>query len=300
MRPAVLSLVLLVPARQAELETLYEVHRDLDDAPRIEAVVTDGHTGLTGAQVAQLPALRVVASSSAGLEGIDRAALDARGIPLANPAPALAEEVADVAMMLLLAGWKDLPALDAHVRSGAWARGEFPLGRTLRGRTLGILGLGNIGTAIARRAESFGLRIAYHSRHPKPVPHAYEPTPRALAAASDILAVVVPGGPGTRGMVGREVLDALGPEGLLVNVARGSVVDEPALIAALEEGRLGRAALDVMSSEPRPDPRLLACPNAILTPHIGSATQETRNAMSVMVLDNLAAFFAGRPMPGRV
>lgn len=300
MKPAILSLAPLLPARQSELESLYEVHRDLGAADRIEAVVTDGHKGLSASQIARLPRLRLVASGSAGLEGIDRAALAARGIPLTNPAAALAEEVADVAMMLLLAGWKNLPALDAHVRSGAWARAEFPLGRSLRGRTLGILGLGTIGTAIARRAEASGLRVAYHSRHAKPVPYAFEPTLRGLAEQSDILMVVVPGGPETRGLVNHEILDALGPQGLLVNVARGSVVDEPALIDALEQGRLGAAALDVMWSEPHPDPRLTRLPNAILTPHIGSATQETRDAMSANVLANLAAFFAGQPMPGRV
>ena len=298
MKPAVLCLQPLSPARQAELESLYEVHHDLDDAPatRIAAVVTDGNRGLSADPIARLPNLRLVASGSAGLEGIDRAALAARGIPLTNPAPALADEVADVAMMLLLAGWKSLPALDAHVRSGAWGQAEFPLGRALRGRTLGILGLGTIGGAIARRAESFGLRIAYTSRRPKPGPYDHEPDLRRLAARSDILMVVVPGGPETAKMVSAEVLDALGPEGLLVNVARGSVVDEPALIEALESGRLGGAALDVMWNEPRPDPRLLACPNLILTPHIGSATRDTRDAMSRMALDNLAAHFAGQPL----
>lgn len=304
MRPAILVLQPLAPARQAELESLYEVHGP--DAPlagigpRIEAVVTDGHRGLAAAQIAQMPRLALVASGSAGLEGIDRAALAARGIPLTNPAPALAEEVADLALLLLLAGWRGLPALDAHVRSGAWASGDPPLGRALAGRTLGILGLGTIGTAIARRASAFGLRIAYTSRRPKDAPYSYEPDLLRLAEASDILMVVVPGGPETQGLVGRAVLDALGPEGLLVNVARGSVVDEPALIAALEEGRLGAAALDVMWNEPRPDPRLTALPNVVLTPHVGSATRETRDAMSANVLANLAAHFAGRPLVSRV
>lgn len=300
MTPAVLCLQPLSPARQAQLEALYEVHGPEADlsvvGPRIAAVVTDGHRGLTAAQIARLPNLAIVASGSAGLEGIDRAALDARRIPLTNPAPALADEVADVAMMLLLAGWKSLPALDAHVRSGAWGQAEFPLGRALQGRTLGILGLGTIGTAIAKRAGMFGLHVAYTSRRPKPLPYDHEPDLRRLAARSDILMVVVPGGPETRNMVDAEVLDALGPEGLLVNVARGSVVDEPALIDALGSGRLGGAALDVMWNEPHPDPRLLACPNLILTPHIGSATGDTRDAMSRMVLDNLAAHFAGLPL----
>ena len=262
--------------------------------------MTDGHRGLTAEQVAKLPNLRLVASGSAGLEGIDRAALKARGIPLTNPATALAEEVADVAMMLLLAGWKALPALDAHVRTGAWARAEFPLGRALQGRTLGILGLGTIGSAVAKRAEPFGLRIAYTTRHPKPVPYDHEPSLLRLAERSDILVVIVPGGPETKGMVDREVLDALGPEGLLVNVARGSVVDEPALIEALEQGRLGAAALDVMWNEPRPDPRLDRLPNTVLTPHIGSATRETRDAMSANVLANLQALFEGRPLVSEV
>ena len=304
MKPAVLVLQPLSPARQAELEATYEVHRaealPAEVAGRIEAVVTDGHQGLSADQVAGLPRLRLVASGSAGLEGIDRGALAARGIPLTNPAVALAEEVADVAMMLLLAGWKDLRALDAFVRTGEWGRGEFPLGRALAGRTLGILGLGTIGVAVAKRAEAFGLRVAYHSRHEKPGGYAYEPTLLGLAERSDILMVIVPGGAETKGMVDAAVLEALGPEGLLVNVARGTVVDEPALIAALESGRLGGAALDVMWNEPRPDPKLTALPNVVLTPHVGSATRETRDAMSANVLANLRALFAGEALVSEV
>lgn len=302
----VLVLAPLSPSRQAEMEALWEVHR-LDRAgdpeamleavgPRVRAVVTDGHKGLTAAQVARLPRLGLVASGSAGLEGIDRGALDARGVPLTNPSAALAEEVADLAMALTLAAWKRLPAMDAFVRSGDWAKGEFPLGRALQGRTMGILGLGTIGAAIARRAEAFGLRLAYHSRRRRDSPLDYEPTLMGLAERSDILMVVVPGGAATKGMVDAEVLDALGPRGLLVNVARGSVVDEGALIAALGDGRLGMAALDVMWGEPRPDPRLTRLPNVLLTPHVGSATEETRDAMSANVLQNLRAFFQGRPL----
>ncbi|MBP1806633.1 NAD(P)-dependent oxidoreductase [Rubellimicrobium aerolatum] len=299
-RPAVLCLQPLpLPARQAELSALYDLHGPEADlaavGPSIAAVVTDGHAGLSAAQVAALPNLRLVASASAGLEGIERAALDARGIPLTNPAPALASEVADVALMLLLAGWKGLPALERHVRSGAWADGEAPLGRALKGRTLGLLGLGHIGSAIAARAQAFGLRIAYATRRPRDVPFPHVPDPRDLAARSDILAVVVPGGPGTRGLVDAAVLDALGPQGLLVNVARGSVVDEPALIAALHARRLGAAALDVMWDEPRPSAALLAAPRLILTPHVGSATRDTRDAMAANVLANLAAVLAGGP-----
>ena len=302
----VLVLSPLSPARQSEMESLWEVHR-LDRAedpeamldavgPRVRAVVTDGHKGLTAAQVARLPRLGLVASGSAGLEGIDRGALDARGVPLTNPSAALAEEVADLAMALTLAAWKRLPAMDSFVRGGDWARGEFPLGRALGGRTMGILGLGTIGAAIARRAEAFGLRLAYHARRPRETAIDYEPTLRGLAERSDILMVVVPGGAATKGMVDAVVLEALGPRGLLVNVARGSVVDEPALIAALEEGRLGMAALDVMWNEPRPDPRLVRLPNVLLTPHVGSATEETRDAMSANVLATLRAFSEGRPL----
>lgn len=300
MKPAILVLQPLIPARMAELEAAYEVHQP-DPGPeaeaRIEAVVTDGHRGLSADLIARLPRLSLVASGSAGLEGIDVGALRARGIPLVNPAPALADEVADLAMLLTLAAWKGLRAMDAHVRTGAWAReGDMALGRSLRGRRMGMLGMGTIGRAIAARAEAFGLEVAYASRSPKDVPYPFEPDLLRLAGESDILMVIVPGGPATKGMVSAEVIAALGPGGVLVNVARGSVVDEPALIAALEEGRLGAAGLDVFWNEPRVDPRLARLPNVVLAPHVGSATGETRDAMSRMVVENLAAHFAGRPL----
>lgn len=298
-RPAILSLVRLPEPQQREMEATYAVHDA--PSPAIRAVVTDGRRGLSAAEVAALPDLRLVVSASAGMEGIDRAALEARGVALANVGPALAGEVADHAMMLLLAAWRGLPAQQAFVRSGAWSReGHWPLGRSLAGRRLGLLGIGGIGQAVAARALPFGLRILYHARHPRDLPWTFVPDLLDLARQSDILVVAVPGGEATRGLVSAAVLDALGPEGVLVNVARGSVVDEKALIAALSQGRLGAAGLDVFASEPDPDPRLTALPHVVLTPHSASATEETRAAMARMVLDNLAAFFAGRPMPGAV
>lgn len=272
-----------------------------EEAAAVRVVVTDGHEGLSTDAVARLPGLGLVASASAGMENIDEGALRARGIPLANPSPALAGEVADLAMLLLLAAWRDLRGLDAHVRTGAWATtGPYPLGRALAGRRLGILGLGSIGRAAARRAEAFGLAVAYTGRSPKDAPYPFEPDLRRLAGDSDALLVAVPGGPETRGLVDRAVIDALGPHGVLVNVARGSVVDEPALVAALEDGRLGAAGLDVFRDEPDVDGRLRALPNVVLTPHAGSATGETREAMSRLVVDNVDAFLSGRPLPSRV
>lgn len=259
-------------------------------------VVTDGHRGLSAEEAARLPHLGLVSSTSAGLEGIARPALEARGVLLANVGPALAEEVADLALMLLLAAWHDLKGLDAHAR-GPWAAGPAPLGRSLRGRRLGLLGLGGIGQAVARRAQALGLAVAYASRRPKDAPYPHEPSLLRLAHLSDALVVAVPGGPETEGMVSAEVLAALGPEGVLVNVGRGTTVDEEALIAALASGALRAAGLDVMRGEPRPDPRLLRLPNVVLTPHVGSATRETRAAMARLAVDNVAAFLAGRPLP---
>ncbi len=310
-RPHLLVLVPLEPERIADLERVAQVHR-LDLAsdpeavmaavgPTIEIVVTDGHRGLSAAEIARLPRLAMVASGSAGMEGIDRAALAERGIAVANTAPALADEVADLAMLLALAAWHGLAGLDAHVRTGAWAReGAYPLGRSLTGRTLGLVGIGTIGGAIARRAAAFGMKVAYHARHARPVPWRHEPDLLALATASDILVVATPGGDATRGLVSAAVIDALGPEGVLVNIARGSVIDEPAMILALSTGRLGAAGLDVFASEPAVDPALTALPNVVLTPHAGSATRETRDAMERMVVDNVAAHVAGLPLPGAV
>jgi lactate dehydrogenase-like 2-hydroxyacid dehydrogenase len=308
MKPDVLVLSPIRPAAMEQLAARYTLHRhDLaEDGPallatlgdRCEAVVTDGHTVLDAAMIAALPALKIVACVSAGFESIDHAALRARGVALTNGSDALVDDVADTALMLMLATRRDLIRADAHVRSGRWAtEGHYPLLSGLRGKRLGVLGLGNIGQAIARRAEVLGMEIGYAGRTAKPqLPYAFFDGAPSLAQWADVLVVVLPGGPATRGMVDAAVLSALGPQGTLINVGRGSVVDEPALIAALAEGRLASAGLDVFASEPDPDPALTGLPNVVLYPHHASGTEESRAAMAQLVVDNLAAHFDGRPL----
>ena len=248
-------------------------------------------------QLEQLPNVGVVACSSAGFEAIDDAALRERGIALTNSSDALLDDVADVALMLTLAARRQLIAADRYVRSGAWAReGMYPLLSAVKGKRAGIVGLGKIGQAIARRFEPLGLEIGYTARSRKASPHRYFPDTLSLAEWADILVAIVPGGSDTAGLISRDVIHALGPEGTFVNVARGSVADEDALIDALMTGRLGSAALDVYLNEPAPNPALTSLPNVTLYPHHASGTVETRDAMAQTVVDNLAAFFAGRPL----
>lgn len=306
-KPDLMMLSPLRPAAMAQLEATYTLHRyDLADdkgafleahGSACRALATVGHAQLTRTMLQAMPALGLVACSSAGYEGFDLEAIAERGIALTNTSAALCDDVADMAILLMLAAQRGFVAGDAWVRSGDWARrGMYPLQRTLTGKRLGIVGMGTIGQAIGRRAAAMGLHLRYWNRSAKDVPWPREPDLVSLAAESDILVVIVAGGEGTRHLIDARVMEALGPEGLLVNVARGSVVDEAALIAALAEGRLGHAALDVYASEPNPDPRLAALPNTTLSPHHASGTVETRDAMAQLVVDNLAAFFQGAPL----
>lgn len=237
----------------------------------------------------------MVVCYSAGTDNIDAAALAARRIPLTTTSPALAEDVADLAMALVVMARRRLVAADAHVRTGRWAAGStFPLGQGLQGLRLGVLGFGHIGAAVARRAAAAGMRIHYCARRPrKALELPFHADPVALARNSDVLVVACSGGQANRGLVGAEAIHALGAGGTLVNVARGDVVDEEALIRALATGALGSAGLDVFQDEPRVDPRLTAMPFVVLTPHIGSATVEGRAAMGRMVLDSLCAALDG-------
>lgn len=295
------------PKAMARLEATYTLHR-YDEAedkdaflaeygPICEAVVTNGHVSLTREHLRHLPKVGVVACSSAGYETIDDVALKERRIALTNSSDALFDDVADAALMLTLAARRELISADRYVRSGEWGRqGMYPLLSAVKGKRAGIVGFGRIGQAIARRFEPLGLEIGYTARSRKASPHAFFPDVLSLAGWSDILVAIVPGGAETEGLISKAVIEALGPTGTFVNVARGTVVDEAALIEALEVGRLGSAALDVYLNEPEPNPALTSLPNVTLYPHHASGTVETRDAMAQTVVDNLAAYFAGRPL----
>ena len=257
----------------------------------LEVAVAGGGTLVGAAEMDALPDLRAVANFGVGYDNVDVAEATRRGIAVSNTPDVLTDAVADLSVALVIDVMRQVTAADRFLRRGEWAEGrQFPLTRDVRGATVGILGLGRIGRAVAGRLQVFGAEIAYHSRSPKDVPWAYHPSPVALAAASDVLVVLTPGGAGTEHLVDAAVLDALGPEGYLVNVARGSVVDEEALVAALEGGRLAGAGLDVFADEPRVPAALLERDDVVLLPHIGSATEQTREAMARLVLDNVAAY----------
>ncbi|SMH36173.1 2-hydroxyacid dehydrogenase [Azospirillum agricola] len=264
-----------------------------DLAPRIRGMASREPAKVDAALLEALPNLEIISSYSAGIDNIDLDAAKRRGLVVANSSEALDEEVADTAIALMLMSVRRFAAAQRHVLDGNWAKGPFPLSRSLKGKRLGIVGLGHIGEAIAVRAAVFGLSIAYHNRKPKPgAPYAYHATAVELAANSDILAVCCPGGPATLNLIDAKVLRALGPDGVVVNVSRGSVVDEDALLAALAEGSLAGAGLDVCRNEPNPRPELVGHPDIVLLPHVGSATTETRARMGHVMRDNLLAHFA--------
>jgi lactate dehydrogenase-like 2-hydroxyacid dehydrogenase len=266
-------------------------------APRIRAIAASGESKITRELIAQLPKLEIVSVFGVGYDGVDVAAARERGIAVTHTPNVLNDEVADLALALVLAVSRRLVEADRHVRSGAWAKGPMPLARKVSGARMGIVGLGRIGMAIARRAEAFDMSIAYTSRNPKPdAPYPYFANAEALAREVDFLVVITPGGAATRKLIDAKVLAALGKKGYLVNVARGSVVDEQALIAALRDGTIAGAGLDVFEDEPNVPRELLAFDNVVLTPHVGSATWQTRQAMTDLAFGNLEAHFAGRPL----
>jgi lactate dehydrogenase-like 2-hydroxyacid dehydrogenase len=249
------------------------------------------------ALLAALPELEIIASFGVGYDHIDANAAARRGIIVTHTPDVLNEEVADTAIGLLLNTVRELPQAERYLRAGKWPQGNFRLSRaTLRNRIVGMVGLGRIGVAIARRLEAFGVAIVYHSRQPRPE-LSYRHYPRLIDMARDVdtLIVIVPGGAATKNMIDASVLEALGPNGIVINVARGSVIDEPALIAALREGKILAAGLDVFAEEPRVPAELLAVDNVVLLPHVGSASEFTRAKMDQLLVENIRAWAAGKP-----
>lgn len=261
----------------------------------IRAVATGSHLPIDGAFLDRLPNCEIVASFGVGYDHVDTAAAAARGIVVTNTPDVLTEEVADLTLGLLLMTVRRLGAAERYLRAGSWLERPFPLTDTLRDKRVGILGYGRIGKAIARRLDAFGVEIVYHGRRPQEgVPHAYVANLHEMAKAVDILVSVAPGGAATRHMIDASVLAALGPTGTLINVGRGSVVDEAALVEALEAGRLGAAGLDVFEDEPRVPQALIARDDVVLLPHVGSATIHTRSLMARLVVDNILSWLAGK------
>lgn len=265
------------------------------EGDRFTVIVTGASTATDRAFLAPLPNVRLISSFGVGYDGIEVAYAASHGITVTNTPDVLNEEVADTAIGLLLSTVRRLPQADRYVREGRWLKANFPLTDTLRGKTMGILGLGRIGKAIARRAEAFGLKLAYHGRSRQPdIAYPYYASLVEMAKAVDILMVIAPGGASTKAIVNREVLSALGPKGILINVARGSLVDEPVLVEMLQSGALGAAGLDVFLDEPRVPEALFGLENVVLLPHVGSASVDTRNRMGQLVVDNVIAFTEGR------
>lgn len=270
-------------------------------APRIRGIFASGESKVPAELIAQLPALEVISVMGVGYDGIAVAAAKARGVVVTHTPDVLNDDVADLAIALMLSAARQVPAADRFVRAGQWPQGAIPLARKLSGARVGIVGMGRIGQAIAQRAAGFNMKIAYTARNARPaLPFAYWPTAEALAEVSDFLVVITPGGAATRKLIDAKVLAALGrsspAKGILVNVARGSVVDEAALIEALEQGVIAGAGLDVFENEPHVPERLRALPQVVLTPHIGSATGQTRQAMADLAFDNLQAGLGGTPV----
>jgi hydroxypyruvate reductase len=307
MKPEILVTGPMYPPTLAKLDETYTTHKlfqskDRDAlvaslADRITAVASSNSGGIDGATIAKLPKLKVISHFGVGYDTVDVAAAKARGVTVTNTPDVLTEEVADLAMGLLYAAVRRIPQGDRYVREGKWLKGAMALTESLQGKTLGIVGMGRIGQAIARRAAASNMKIAYQGpRRKADLPYAYHADPVALAKATGMLMVACPGGEATRGLVSRAVIDALGPTGFIVNIARGSVVDEPALLEALQRGRIAGAGLDVFADEPRVPEAFFALDNVVLQPHVASATHQTRTAMGQLVIDNLAAHFAGKPL----
>ncbi|MBT0670209.1 2-hydroxyacid dehydrogenase [Novosphingobium profundi] len=303
--PVALQLCPFSPALEAALAARFTLERWFERAEAdkaswlaehardVRAVATGGHIGCPSALMEALPALGIIAINGVGFDKVDVPLASARGVAVTTTPGVLTEDVADLGVGLVIALLRGLAPADSFVRAGRWLGGDLPLARKVSGRRFGILGLGQIGHAVARRLEPFGP-ILYCDAAPKPVDYTFCANAEDLAAACDVLVVACAATPQTQGLVGDAVLRALGAEGYLVNISRGAVINEPALVHAVEQGTIAGAALDVFAAEPQVPGELIASARTLLTPHIASATVETRQAMADTVIANLDDFLAGR------
>ena len=309
-RPVILQVGTYPEWEQSLLEGAFEMQRYFEApdkasflaqiGPKVRGIATRGDLGASAEMIAACPQLEVICVYGVGYDAVDLAACRARGIRVTNTPDVLTNDVADLGVAMMLVVSRGMIGADRWVRDGSWAaKGGYPLQRKVWGRRAGVLGLGRIGHEVARRLAAFDMEIAYSSPAPKAYGAAWEyiADPRALAARSDFLFVTLAASAGTRHIVGREVIAALGPEGMLINISRASNIDEEALLTALESGSLGSAALDVFEGEPNLNPRFLTLPKVLLQPHHASGTFETRKAMGKLMRDNLTAHFAGQPLP---
>lgn len=264
---------------------------------RVRGIVAGGMKGPDAELINRLDNLEIISSFSVGYDATDVVAAQTRGVIVTHTPDVLTDDVADLGMAFIIMAPRRIAEAERYLRAGKWLQARMDLGTNLRGKKLGIVGLGRVGSALARRAEGFGLDIGFHDIVPKDVPYRSYPSLMALAEDSDILFVSCQGGDSTRGLIDASVLEALGPKGFLVNVARGTILDEDALIAALQEKRIAGAAVDVFRDEPNAPEALMTTENIVMTPHIASSTHETRRAMADLVLANLRAHFAGEPVP---
>ncbi|MBB1634344.1 2-hydroxyacid dehydrogenase [Cupriavidus sp. UME77] len=303
MKPRLVQHGRLPAPLEASLAEHYDVHplwAETDPAAflashggEFTALTTRAAIGVDAAMIAAMPNLKVISSFGVGLDKIDLDAARARGIAVGYTPDVLNDCVADTAFGLLMDVARGFSAADRFVRRGEWPKAQFPLATRVSGKRMGIVGMGRIGRVIARRGAGFDMEVRYHSRRPaQDAPYRHEPSLTELARWADFLVIATAGGPETRHLVSAEILDALGPKGFLINIARGTVVDESALVDALVQGRIAGAGLDVFENEPQVPQALFALDNVVLLPHIASATHETRNAMADLVFENLQAFFA--------
>jgi hydroxypyruvate reductase len=308
-KPVVLQMMPITPKIQAQADEAFALRQlwqaaDADAfvaevGAEVRGIFTNGIIGAGKTLIDALPKLEIIGVYGVGVDAVDLATARARGVRVSNTPDVLTIGVAELALALLLAVARRVAYNDRYVRAGRWPKeGDPVLANNLAGKRLGILGLGRIGKAVAKRAAAFEMAICYHGPHRKDeVAYEYVADLVEMARAVDCLVVTCLGGPTTKGLVDRTVIDALGPEGWLINVARGSVIDEPALVEALVAGRLGAAGLDVFAGEPHVPEALLGMDNVVLQPHQASATWETRDAMGQLVVDNLKAHFAGQKLP---